>query len=196
VPRSALRIVASAAAIVLLALAALPVMAAGEPVLRGRILDADGNPFPVESARMTLIAPDGGGSVASKFEVAEDGSFEVALMPWGSVQAPAQVRIDVTGAVTSVVVDDEGCSEQFAPLVQAVFPVALESGSDPEPVELIGREVPVGTVCGNVAAPGTTLPPTDVNPELLAAVTRQATVVAALGAIGFLAGITGVGAGR
>jgi hypothetical protein len=161
VPHSVHRVLAAAAAILLLAAASGTALAVDEPVLHGIVIGADGNPFTVEEARLTLSAPDDGGVIATKFEIADDGSFEVPLMPWGTTTAPAEVRLTVTGVVTTVVLADDGCSQQFAPVAESTFPVALAGGAQPAPVQLVAHERLVETVCGGLATPAITLPPTD-----------------------------------
>jgi hypothetical protein len=155
------RVLAAAAAILLLAAASGTALAADEPVLHGVVLGEDGKPFTVEVVRLTLSAPGDGGVIATKFEVADDGSFEVALMPWGTIAAPAEVRVTVTGVVTTVVLADDGCSQQYAPVAESTFPVALEGGAEPAPIQLVARERLVDTVCGGLETPTITLPPTD-----------------------------------
>ena len=149
----------------LLLLSATPVLAVDEPVLRGTILDADGSPFEVEQARMTMTGPDGAGMHAAQIEVGLDGTFEVALMPWGTTEAPAAVAIAVTGAVTEQVPNADGCVDDYAPVAEATFDVALESGGEPDAVAVVAEPRIVGTVCGTTVTGAPTLPPSAVSPE-------------------------------
>jgi hypothetical protein len=164
VPRSIRNFLAALVAVTALALAAVPAFAADEPVLSGTVVDAAGQPFPVEDARMTMTGPDGGGLHAAQVEIAADGSFDVALMPWGTAESPAQVTITVTGAVSEVVTNADGCNDSYAPVAESTVDVALESGGEPDPIELVAEPQLIGTVCGAGATPVVTLPPTVVNP--------------------------------
>jgi len=196
------RVRAVAAAVLLLAATAVPVLAADEPILRGSVVTEDGQPFAVDDARMTIVAAEEGGVVANRFEVAEDGSFEVPLMPWGTTAAPAQVRLSIVGVVTTVVLDDDGCSEQYAPIAARTFDVALENGEDPQPIELVAAEELVARVCGGIATPAPTLPPTDtVGGATGAGATgagsiAHAVLVALLGMFAFVIAVAGIGRNR
>src|SRR5262245_36800934 len=110
-----------------------------------------------------MTAPDGGGIHAAQASVGGDGSFEVEVMPWGTEGNPAEVTITITG-VASETVENAGCTDEYAPVAEATFDVALESGGEPEPVALIAEERLIGTVCGAGSPPETTLPPSEVDP--------------------------------
>jgi hypothetical protein len=164
VPRPIRHLVALVLAGLVLAASAVPVLAADEPVLTGTVLDASGAPFPVEQARMTMTGPDGGGMHAAPLEIAPDGSFEVALQPWGSATSPAEVTISITGVVAESIANADGCTDDYAPVAKATFDVALESGGEPEPVAIVALPSIVGTVCGAAATSAPTLPPSAVSP--------------------------------
>ena len=127
--------------------AVLPAFAADEPVLTGTVVDAAGEPFPVENGTLTMTAPDGGGIYGTQVSVGGDGSFEVEVMPWGTDATPAEVTISITGVVGDTEVN-AGCTDQFAPVAESTFQVALESNGEPEPVVLVAEERLIGTVCG------------------------------------------------
>ena len=164
-PRSIRHLLAAALAVTALAVAAVPAFAVDEPVLSGTVVDGAGQPFTVEEARMTMTGPDGGGLHAAQLEVAADGSFDVVLMPWGTTESPAEVTLTITGAVTEVVTNADGCNDSYAPVAESTFDVALESGGEPDPVALVAEPQLVGTVCGVGATPVVTLPPTVVTPD-------------------------------
>jgi hypothetical protein len=164
VPRPLRRLVALVLAGLVLAATAVPVLAADEPVLTGTVLDASGAPFPVEQARMTMTGPDGGGMHAAPLEIAADGSFEVALQPWGSTATPAEVTISVTGIVAESIANADGCTDDYAPVAEASFDLALEGGGEPDPVAIVAQPAIVGTVCGAAATSAPTLPPSAVSP--------------------------------
>jgi hypothetical protein len=164
VPRSIRHFLAIAFAATAVSVAAVPAFAADAPVLTGTVVDANGEPFPVESGLLEMTAPDGGGIHAAQVSVGGDGSFEVEVMPWGSEANPAEVTITITGVVADTTVDAAGCTNQFAPVAEATFPVALESGGEPEPVALVAQEQLIGSVCGAGGTAGPTLPPSEVDP--------------------------------
>lgn len=163
-PRSFRHLLAVTLASAALSVAAVPALAADEPVLTGTVLDANGAPFPVEEARMTMTGPDGAGIHAAQIEVGADGTFEVALMPWGTTEAPAEVTIAITGAGTESVPNDVGCTDEVAQVAEATVDVTLEDGGEPEPIQIVAESRIVGTVCGAQATPRTTLPPSAVSP--------------------------------
>jgi len=162
--RFARGLVAATVAILALAAVAAPVMAVDEPVLTGTALDPDGRPFEVERALLTMTGPGGAGIHAVPFEVDADGTFAVPILPWGTPDAPAAVEISITGAVTEAEPEAAGCANQYAPVVESTFPIALEGGGQPEPLALVADLGLVGTVCGEAVASAPTLPPSEVDP--------------------------------
>jgi hypothetical protein len=164
VPRSIRHLVAIALAATAMSVMVVPVFAADAPVLTGTVVDANGEPFPVENGLLEMTAPDGGGIHAAQVSVGGDGSFEVEVMPWGTDANPAEVTITITGVVAETTEDAAGCTNQFAPVAEATFPIALESGGEPEPVVLVADEQLIGTVCGAGGSAGPTLPPSEVDP--------------------------------
>jgi hypothetical protein len=163
VPRSIRHLIAVAVATMAVSVSVVPALAADAPVLTGTVVDANGEPFPVENGLLEMTAPDGGGIHAAQVSVGGDGSFEVEVMPWGTDANPAEVTITITGVVAESVEDAAGCTNQFAPVAEATFPVAFESG-EPEPVALVADEQLIGTVCGAGGSAGPTLPPSEVDP--------------------------------
>jgi hypothetical protein len=163
VPRSIRHIVATALAGAALAFGAVPAFAADQPVLTGVVVDANGEPFPVENGLLEMTAPDGGGIHAAQVSVGGDGSFEVEVMSWGTDDNPAEVTITITGVVAETV-DNAGCTDQFAPVAESTFAIALENGGEPEPIELVAEERLVGSVCGAGSSADPTLPPSEVDP--------------------------------
>jgi hypothetical protein len=164
VPRSIRHLIAIAFAATAMSVTAVPVFAADAPVLTGTVVDANGQPFPVENGLLEMTAPDGGGIHAAQVSVGGDGSFEVEVMPWGTESNPAEVTITITGVVADTTEDAAGCTNQFAPVAEATFSLALESGGEPDPVALVAEEQLIGTVCGAGGSSGPTLPPSEVDP--------------------------------
>jgi hypothetical protein len=164
VPRSIRHLIAIAFAATAMSVAAVPVFAADAPVLTGTVVDANGQPFPVENGLLEMTAPDGGGIHAAQVSVGGDGSFGVEVMPWGTESNPAEATITITGVVADTTEDAAGCTNQFAPVAEATFSLALESGVEPDPVALVAEEQLIGTVCGAGGSSGPTLPPSEVDP--------------------------------
>ena len=152
-PRSIRHLLAATLAVAAISVTVLPAFAADQPILSGTVLDAAGEPFPVENGTLTMTAPDGGGIYGAQVSVGGDGSFEVEVMPWGTDAIPAEVTISITGVVGDTQVTATGCTDQFAPVAESTFQVALES-SAPEPVVLVAEERLIGTVCGEGSSPG------------------------------------------
>jgi hypothetical protein len=165
VPRSIRHLLAAALAIAANTVSALPAFAADQPILTGTVLDAAGEPFPVENGTLTMTAPDGGGIYGTQVSVGGDGSFEVEVMPWGTDATPAEVTISITGVVGDTEVNATGCTDQFAPVAESTFQVALESNGESEPLVVVADERLIGTVCGEGSSPGITLPPSEVEPS-------------------------------
>ena len=163
-PRSIRQLLAAALAVAALSVTVVPGFAADQPILTGTVLDADGQPFPVEDGTLKMTAPDGGGIYGTQVSVGGDGSFEVEVMPWGTEATPAEVTISITGVAGDTEVNATGCTDEFAPVAESTFQVALESGV-PQPVVLVAEERLIGTVCGEGSSPGTTLPPSEVQPS-------------------------------
>jgi hypothetical protein len=164
VPRSLRHIAATALATAVVTLCAVPALAADQPVLAGTVVDANGDPFPVENGLLEMTAPDGGGIHAAQVSVGGDGSFEVEVMPWGTDDNPAEVTITITGVVASTVETAAGCTDQLAPVAESTFAVALANGGQPEPVELVAEERLIGSLCGEGSSSEATLPPSEVDP--------------------------------
>ena len=163
-PRSIRHLIPIAFAATAMSTTVVPVFAADAPVLTGTVVDASGQPFPVENGLLEMTAPDGGGIHAAQVSVGGDGSFEVEVMPWGTDGNPAEVTITITGVVADTTEDAAGCTNQFAPVAEATFPLALESGGEPEPVALVAQEQLIGTICGAGGSANPTLPPSEVDP--------------------------------
>jgi hypothetical protein len=85
-----------------------------------------------------MTAPDGGGIYGAQVSVGGDGSFEVESCRGARDAIPAEVTISITGVVGDTQVTATGCTDQFAPVAESTFQVALES-SAPEPVVLVAE---------------------------------------------------------
>ena len=78
-PRSIRQLLAAALAVAAISVTVVPGFAADQPILTGTVLDAAGQPFPVEDGTLTMTAPDGGGIYGTQVSVGGDGSFEVEV---------------------------------------------------------------------------------------------------------------------
>jgi hypothetical protein len=131
-------------------------------VVEGIVLGPDGLPFAVRRALVTQFGPNGEGAEATRFEVADDGSFSVTLRPWGTPDAPSRVEFDILGLTSRIDIGD-GCVAESAIVARDSFDLVLATGDAPDPLLLEGAEQEVGEVCGETNVPPTTptLPPTD-----------------------------------
>ena len=126
-PRSIRHLLAASLAVAAISVTVLPAFAADQPILSGTVLDAAGEPFPVENGTLTMTAPDGGGIYGAQVSVGGDGSFEVEVMPWGTDAIPAEVTISITGVVGDTQVTATGCTDQFAPVTHQQMGEVMEA---------------------------------------------------------------------
>jgi hypothetical protein len=172
--RIAVRSFAALAGLWLTLAVALTVLAA-EAVptvdVSGVVLDTDGQPAEVDSARVEELETPDGEPIVTAIDVAADGTFTVALREWGTPDAPALARFVVFGPRGEpVVINEEGCTEQTTPWGTLELPIP---GVMPtEPVEVVLDQVAIDGLCPAVTAtpepeapaprgPSVTLPPTD-----------------------------------
>ncbi|OGN87724.1 MAG: hypothetical protein A2X23_07785 [Chloroflexi bacterium GWC2_73_18] len=158
----------------LLALAAVPAVAVDEPTpapeptpemitLTGTVVGADGAPIEVRKAYAVEIGADDpdrglvGPAAGFPIEVADDGSFAVAVYAWGTKEDPAHLRISVYGPLTGREVEGD-CEYQLGLYGEWQADVALAEGGDPSPITVVvDREVRVGGGCaGSTVEPGPT----------------------------------------
>ena len=82
----------------------------------GVVLDTEGQPAEVDSARVEELETPDSEPIVTTIDVAADGSFTVALREWGTPEQPALARFVVFGPRGEpVVINDEGCTEQTTP---------------------------------------------------------------------------------
>lgn len=159
-----------AVATLLLAFATLPAAAVDEPTpapeptpvmitLTGTVVGADGGPIEVREAWIEQEWGNGEISVLGRerLEVAEDGSFTVAVYASGTKDNPKRVEIDVYGPLTGREVEGD-CEYQLGLYGEWQADVALAEGDDPSPITVVvDREVRVGGGCaGSTVEPGPT----------------------------------------
>jgi len=170
----------------------------------GVVLDTEGQPAEVESARVDEFETPESEAIRTTIDVAADGTFTVSLREWGTAEQPAIARFAVFGPRGEpVVINEEGCTEQTTPFGTIDVPIP---GSVPtEPIEITLDQSLVDGLCPpatatpdpnpkapdpepDAQAPAVTLPPTDAQPGGPA---LAGSVPAAL----LLAGIALLGAG-
>lgn len=119
------------------------------------------------------LAPDGG-IAAFQTTTGADGSFGVALYPWGTADVPATLSIVTAPDVELTRIGPE-CSQTWSVVLAAARDLALgQAGAPaPEPLALVATTELIGEVCAVVATPppiagnggaGLTPPPTDTVP--------------------------------
>jgi hypothetical protein len=197
VARFAIRATIALGLLLIVASVALAADAVPTVEVSGSVLDTDGQPAVVESARVEERETPDSEAVVTPIDVAEDGTFTVALREWGTPEAPAVATFFVFGPESEpVVVNEEGCTETTTPF--GTIDVAIPGQVPTEPIVVVlDRELENG-LCPAVTAtpepeqhapqeqPAVTLPPThsvgDGGPALLG----SWAVVLVLGGVGLL----------
>ena len=138
----------------------------------GVVLDTEGQPAAVESARVEELETPDSEPIVTAIEVAADGTFMVALQEWGTPENPALARFVVYGPRGEpVVINDQGCTEQTTPF--GTLEVPIPGAVPTEPLEIVLDQTVIDGLCPPVTAtpkpeapapraPSVTLPPTDV----------------------------------
>jgi hypothetical protein len=161
------------------ALTALAADAVPTVEVSGVVLDTDGQSAEVESARVVEFETPDSDGVTTVIEVAEDGTFTVALREWGTPEAPARAQFFVTGPRGEpVIINEEGCTETTSP--SGTLDLEIPGVVPTEPVEIVLDQIVVDGLCPpatatpepgaqapktpteEAPAPAVTLPPTDV----------------------------------
>jgi hypothetical protein len=207
---SAVRPIAVLAGLVLVLSATATAFAAdGVPAVdvSGVVLDTEGQPAVVESARVDEFETPESEGVRTEIDVAADGTFSVSLREWGTPEQPAIARFAVFGVPGEpVVINDEGCTETTTPFGTIDVPIPGEVPT--EPITIVLDQTVVDGLCPPVTAtpqpeapdpapddraPAVTLPPTDAQagsgPSLAGSVVAGLLLAGiALIAAGFVAG--------
>jgi hypothetical protein len=144
------------------------------PIVRGTVVDPDGQPAMAFAATLHQIDSASDAQYEATFEVV-DGAFEFVAQPWGTSAAPSILRIRILLEPIVTETDDQGCITYTE--VSAGGSLDIIAGEDPAPIALtaVAGE---GGVCAaptaspsdegtNAAAPTAagplpTLPPTDI----------------------------------
>ena len=137
----------------------------------GVVLDTEGQPAEVESARVVEFETPDSDGVTTVIDVADDGTFTVALREWGTPEEPARAQFFVTGPRGEpVIINDEGCTETTSP--SGTLEVPIPGVVPTEPLEIVLDQTVIDGLCPAVTAtpepeapaprgPSVTLPPTD-----------------------------------
>ena len=152
------------------ALAAIAADAVPTVDVSGVVLDTEGQPAEVELARVVEFETPDSEGVSTLIEVAEDGTFTVALRQWGTPEEPAVADFFVSGPRGEpVVINDEGCTESTSP--SGTLELLIPGEVPTEPIEIVLDQFVVDALCPPVTAtpdpepaprgPSVTLPPTD-----------------------------------
>jgi hypothetical protein len=168
--RTGLRLVAAGWLVLAAAGTAFAADAVPTVDVAGLVLDTEGQPAEVESARVEELETPGSEPIVTAIDVAADGSFTVALREWGTQEQPALARFVVFGPRGEpVVVNEEGCTEATTPW--GTLEVEIAGVVPTEPVEVVLDQVlldglcPAATATPEPEAPApavtVTLPPTD-----------------------------------
>jgi hypothetical protein len=175
--RTAVRHMATLAGLVLALTASVTAFAADAvPTVdvSGIVLDTEGQPAEVESARVDEFETPESEGIRTTIDIAADGTFTVALRQWGTPEQPAIARFAVFGPRGEpVVVNEEGCTEQTTPF--GTVDVAIPGEVPLDPVEIVLDQTLIDGLCPpvtatpdpepepDVQAPSVTLPPTDAH---------------------------------
>jgi hypothetical protein len=166
----------------------------------GIVLDTEGQPAEVESARVDEFETSESEGIRTTIDVAADGTFTVALREWGTPEQPAIARFEVFGPRGEpVVINEEGCTEQTTPF--GTVDVAIPGEVPAEPIEIVLDQTLIDGLCPpvtatpdpepepDVQAPSVTLPPTDAQGA------SDPSLVGSLGSALLVAGVALLGVG-
>ena len=193
VQRTALRLVAVGWLLVAATGTAFAADAVPTVDVSGVVLDTEGQPAEVDSARVVEFETPDSEGITTIIDVADDGTFTVALRQWGTLEQPAVAEFFVSGPRGEpVVINDEGCTVATTP--SGTLELAIPGQVPVEPVEIVLDQELIDGLCPPVTAtpdpepaprgPSVTLPPTDAG----GASRAQPGVTGAFAGLLFLAG--------
>jgi hypothetical protein len=140
----------------------------------GFVVDLEGQPVvDVESSRIVESETPESDPITTNFDVADDGTFSVALREWGTPEVPARARFIVYGPFSEPrVINDEGCTEMTQAL--GIIDLDIPGAVPTDPLVIVLDQTVVSGLCPpatatpepeaqvpDVEAPTITLPPTD-----------------------------------
>src|SRR5262245_33378972 len=197
--RRAVRRVACLAGIGLALTASVTVFAADAvPTVEvtGFVVDLEGQPVvDVETSRIVESETPESDPITTNFDVADDGTFNVALREWGTPEVPARARFIVYGPFSEPrVINDEGCTEMDQQL--GIIDLDIPGVVPTDPLVIVLDQTVVSGLCPPATAtpepdaqvpdrqaPTITLPPTDAQGA------RDPGLVASLGSVLLVGGV-------
>lgn len=160
-------------------------------VVSGSIVDPDGQPAEVESARVEEFETPDSAAVVTAIDVDPDGTFTVALQEWGSPEQPARALFSAFGPPSEPVFLENGCWEVMTPYGTTEVDIPGAVPTDPVRIvldrELVDGLCPPVTATPRPSGPSVTLPPTDAAANVLPGQPAASAVVLLLAAIAVLA---------
>ena len=174
----------------------MPVVTAGADAVptvdvSGIVVGIDGEPTVVEWAKVEEYESEDADAVVTEFDVADDGTFTVALREWGTAEAPARALLMAFGPAKEPVVDEQGCTTITQPF--GVVELTITGDVPTEPIEIVMDQqveeglCPPATATPQPEAPSITLPPTDAAAVTSSAPPRATIDALLLVSIGLLA---------
>ena len=138
----------------------------------GTVLGLDGLPVELEEAYVLEYETAASEPIKTRIDVAEDGSFTVALREWGTAEEPARAQFHAYTADLPVV-EEDGCLVTRTPY--GSVEIAVPGVVPVEPIAVVLDRHLESAICGGgltatphapepEPVPGITLPPTDVAP--------------------------------
>jgi hypothetical protein len=148
--------------------------------LAGQLRDASGAALAGVPLVVAEELPPDGGLAGWQVTTAADGTFAVAVLRWGTADAPATLTIRTVPS-TRVRTDSGGCSRTLEVRLSDARPLQLAEATTPAAIDLVATTTLIGEVCGATATPpsvagglgapahgdGPTPPPTDGLPASL-----------------------------
>jgi hypothetical protein len=163
----------------------------------GTVLDTEGHPAEVESARVDEFETQESEAIRTTIDVAADGTFTVSLREWGTAEQPAIARFAVFGPRGEpVVINDEGCTEQTTPF--GTVDVEIPGEVPAERIEIVLDQTLIDGLCPAVTAtpdpepkpdaqaPAVTLPPTDAQAGATSALAGSVTAALLIAGLALL----------
>jgi hypothetical protein len=191
-----------AASSLVLAMAGTAVAADAVPTVEvSGFVDGEGQPVEVESAKLEEFETPDSEPLVTPIEVADDGTFTVALREWGTPEQPALARITVFAPPTEPVENEDGCMESFQ--LFGVYELDIPGLVPTEQIVLVFNQATHSVACESdetappdAQAPSVTLPPTDGGQGAEPAQARSTAVVLLVCGIALLAAASIVGRRR
>jgi hypothetical protein len=191
-----------AASSLVLAMAGTAVAADAVPTVEvSGFVDGEGQPVEVESAKLEEFETPDSEPLVTPIEVADDGTFTVALRDWGTPEQPALARITVFAPPTEPVQNEDGCMESFQ--LFGVYELDIPGQVPTEQIVLVFNQATHSVACESdetappdAQAPSVTLPPTDGGQSAEPVQARSTAVILLVAGIALLVAASIVGRRR